>query len=48
MSEKAKRTKELLCKAAEKFWIALSFACIGFIILWLCIGVFFFGGISLS
>lgn len=48
MREKAKRTKDTLCKAAERIWIAMSFACMGFIIVWLCIGVFFFGGVSLS
>ena len=25
-----------------------SFACVGFIIAWLCIGVFFFGGVNLA
>ena len=38
--------KDILCKVIEKIWIALSFACMGFIIAWLCIGVFFFGGLS--
>lgn len=42
------RTKKTLCKVLEKIWIALSFACVGFIVFWLCLGALFFGGVSLS
>jgi hypothetical protein len=48
MKEKEGQIKEKLCKLIEKIWIALSFACMGFLILWLCIGVFFFGGVNLA
>ncbi|MCI9170594.1 MAG: hypothetical protein HFF42_06670 [Lawsonibacter sp.] len=48
MKEKEEQIKQKLCKLIEKIWIALSFACVGFIIAWLCIGVFFFGGVNLA
>ncbi len=48
MKEKEEQIKQKLCKLIEKIWIALSFACMGFIIVWLCIGVFFFGGVNLA
>ena len=48
MKKKEGQTKKKLCNLIEKVWIALSFACMGFIIVWLCIGVFFFGGVNLA
>ncbi len=48
MKKKEGQAKKKLCKLIEKVWIALSFACMGFIIVWLCIGVFFFGGVNLA
>ena len=48
MKEKEEQIKQKLCKLIEKIWIALSFACVGFIIAWLWIGVFFFGGVNLA
>lgn len=47
MREKAKQMKDVLCGFAVKLWITLSLACAGFLMLWLCVGAFFFGGVSL-
>ena len=46
MKKKACQIKEILCKLLVKAWIALSFACIGFLLLWLCLGVFVQWGLS--
>ncbi|MCI9352510.1 MAG: hypothetical protein HFF58_04565 [Lawsonibacter sp.] len=46
MREKASRVKEILCKVLVKAWIALSIACVGFLLFWLCLGAFVQWGLS--
>ncbi len=46
MREKASRVKEILCEVLVKAWIALSIACVGFLLFWLCLGAFVQWGLS--